>query len=113
MYFRRTTRRVGGTTYHNYLLVESVATPKGPRQRVICSLAPGQKEAWFGTAQRLHAALAGQTALVRDATVEALAARARAPRARASRAGPGLTLDPDRGASADDREGGAGHAGHP
>src|SRR3972149_730632 len=90
MYFRRTTRRVGGTTYHNYLLVESVATPKGPRQRVICSLgtlAPGPKEAWLGTAQRLHAALAGQTALVRDATVEALAARARAPRARASPAG--------------------------
>ena len=45
MYLRRTTRRVGGKTYHNYLLVESVATPKGPRQRVICSLgtlAPGQ-----------------------------------------------------------------------
>src|SRR3972149_108245 len=50
MYLRRTTRRVGGTTYHNYLLVESVATPKGPRQRVICSLgtlAPGPKEAWL------------------------------------------------------------------
>ena len=34
MYLRRTTRRVGDKTYHNYLLVESVATPKGPRQRV-------------------------------------------------------------------------------
>src|SRR3989304_5014887 len=79
MYLRRTTRRVGGTTYHNYLLVESVATPKGPRQRVICSLgtlAPGPKEAWLGTAQRLHAALAGQTAAGRDAPGEALAARA-------------------------------------
>jgi hypothetical protein len=44
MYLRRTTRRVGGKTYHNYLLVESVTTPQGPRQRVICSLgalAPG------------------------------------------------------------------------
>ena len=38
MYLRRTTRRVGDKTYQNYLLVESVATPKGPRQRVICSL---------------------------------------------------------------------------
>jgi len=115
MYLRRTTRRVGGTTYHNYLLVESVATPKGPRQRVICSLgtlAPGPKEAWLGTAQRLHAALAGQTALVRDATVEALAARARAPRARASRAGPGLTIDPDRVTSEDEREAGPVHVGH-
>ena len=47
MYLRRTTRRVGDKTYQNYLLVESVATPKGPRQRVICSLgalAPGPKD---------------------------------------------------------------------
>ena len=59
MYLRRTTRRVGTKTYQNYLLVESVATPKGPRQRVICSLgalAPGPKEEWLGTARRLHAA---------------------------------------------------------
>ena len=83
MYLRRTTRRVGDKTYQNYLLVESVATPKGPRQRVICSLgtlAPGPKDAWLGTAQRLQAALAGQTALVPDATVAALAGRARPPR---------------------------------
>ena len=38
MYIRRTSRRVNGKTYHNHLLVESVATPNGPRQRVICSL---------------------------------------------------------------------------
>src|SRR3972149_3193682 len=59
MYLRRTTRRVGDKTYQNYLLVESVATPKGPRQRVICSLgalAPGPKDTWLGTARRLQAA---------------------------------------------------------
>jgi hypothetical protein len=83
MYLRRTTRGVDDKTNQNYLLVESVATPKGPRQRVICSLgalAPGPKDEWLGTARRLHAALAGQTALVSDATVDALAGRARPPR---------------------------------
>jgi transposase len=111
MYLRRTTRRVGDKTYHNYLLVESVATPKGPRQRVICSLgalAPGPKDEWLGTARRLQAALAGQTALVPDAAVEALAARARPPRPR----GPGLTIDPDRVTFEDEREAGPVHVGH-
>jgi transposase len=111
MYLRRTTRRVGDKTYHNYLLVESVTTPKGPRQRVICSLgalAPAPKDEWLGTARRLHAALAGQTALVPDAPVEALAARARPPRPR----GPGLTIDPDRVTSEDEREAGPVHVGH-
>ena len=115
MYLRRTTRRVGDKTYHNYLLVESVATPKGPRQRVICSLgalAPGPKDEWLGTARRLHAALAGQTALVRDATVEALAARVRPGRPRAGSAGPGVTIDPDRVTFEDEREAGPVHAGH-
>ena len=111
MYLRRTTRRVGDKTYHNYLLVESVATPKGPRQRVICSLgalAPGPQDEWLGTARRLQAALAAQTALVPDAPVEALAARARPPRPR----GPGLTIEPDRVTFEDEREAGPVHVGH-
>ncbi|MGH9262939.1 MAG: IS1634 family transposase, partial [Acidimicrobiales bacterium] len=115
MYLRRTTRHVGGKTYHNYLLVESVATAKGPRQRVICSLgalAPGPKAEWLGTARRLHASLAGQTALVPDATVAALAGRARSPRRRAVRAGVGLTIDPDRVTFEDEREAGPVHVGH-
>jgi transposase len=115
MYLRRTTRRVGGSTYHNYLLVESVATLKGPRQRVICSLgplAPGPKDEWLSTARRLHAALAGQTALVRDAPVEALAARARSPRPRAGPPERGLTIDPDRVTMEDEREAGPVHVGH-
>ena len=111
MYLRRTTRRVGDKTYQNYLLVESVATPKGPRQRVICSLGaltPGPKDEWLGTARRLQAALAGQTALVPDAPIEALAARARPPRPR----GPGLTIDPDQVTFEDEREAGPVHVGH-
>jgi len=114
MYLRRTTRRVGNKTYQNYLLVESVATPKGPRQRVICSLGaltPGPKDAWLGTARRLQAALAGQTALVPDAPVEALAGRVRPPR-RPPAAGPGVTIDPERVTFEDEREAGPVHVGH-
>lgn len=115
MYLRRTTRRVGDKTYQNYLLVESVATPRGPRQRVICSLgalAPAPKDEWLGTARRLHAALAGQAALVPDATVAALAARARARRPPAAARGAGLPIDPDRVTFEDQREAGPVHVGH-
>ena len=38
MYIRKTTKKVKDKVYENYLLVESVMTPKGPRQRTICSL---------------------------------------------------------------------------
>ena len=115
MYLRRTTRRVGDKTYQNYLLVESVATPKGPRQRVICSLgalAPAPKDEWLSTARRLHAALAGQTALVPDAPVDALVARVRPPRRGSTAASRGLTIDPERVTFEDEREAGPVHAGH-
>jgi len=115
MYLRRTTRRVGDKTYQNYLLVESVATPNGPRQRVICSLgrlAPGPKDAWLGTARRLHAALAGQTTLVPDNQVDALVARAHPPRRGPTAAGRGLTIDPERVTFEDEREAGPVHVGH-
>ena len=115
MYLRRTTRRVGDKTYQNYLLVESVATPKGPRQRVICSLgalAPAPKDEWLSTARRLHAALAGQTALVPDAPVDALVARVRGPRRGPTAASRGLTIDPERVTFEDEREAGPVHVGH-
>lgn len=38
MYIRRATRTCNGKTSTNYVLVESVQTPKGPRQKTICSL---------------------------------------------------------------------------
>ena len=38
MYIRKTVRRYKDKTYVNFLLVESVLTDKGPRQKVICSL---------------------------------------------------------------------------
>src|SRR3989442_13263905 len=115
MYLGRPTRRVGDKTYQNYLLVESLATPNGPRQRVICSLgalAPGPKDEWLGTARRLHAALAGQTTLVPDNQVDALAARVHPPRRGPTAAGRGLTIDPERVTFEDEREAGPVHVEH-
>ncbi len=66
MYLRRTTKSHKGKTYTNYLLVESVHTPKGPRQRVVCSLgslAPAPREEWLSLAHRLEASLEGQGSL--------------------------------------------------
>jgi hypothetical protein len=35
MFIRKTTRKYKGRVYTNYLLVRSVQTPKGPRQKVV------------------------------------------------------------------------------
>ena len=85
MFIKRTSRRVGGKTYVNHLLVESIATPAGPRHRTICSLgslAPAPDAQWRGLAQKLAAALGGQTTFLPDPAVAAIAARARPPRGR-------------------------------
>jgi transposase len=117
MYIRRTTRRVKGQTYHNHLLVESVATPNGPRQRVICSLgalAPAPKTAWLGLAQKLHASLAGQTTLLPDPAVDALAARMRPPRCARAPDTPGRagTVETEHVTIEDVRAAGPVHVGH-
>lgn len=119
MYMRRTTRQVRGKTYHNYLLVESVATPRGPRQRVICSLGtlqPAPKAEWLALAHKLHAALAGQETLVPDARVETLLPRARR-RGRSTppprpRGGELVTIDADGLTTEEARAAGPVHVGH-
>jgi transposase len=66
MYIRKTVRRYKDKTYVNYLLVESVLTDKGPRQRVICSLgdlSPRPPEQWLALARKLQDALTGQLSL--------------------------------------------------
>jgi len=66
MYIRKSTRTYNGKTYTNYLLVESMQTPKGPRQRVVCSLGslePGPAEDWLTLAHKLESALHGQETL--------------------------------------------------
>lgn len=87
MFIKRTTRRAKGKSYVNHLLVESVATAKGPRHRVVCSLgalAPAPREQWLALARKLEAALAGQLEIEPDERVEAIVARVR--RARRDRA---------------------------
>src|SRR5260370_9360473 len=66
MYIRKSTRTYKDKTYTNYLLVESVQTSKGPRQRIICSLGslePAPAEEWLGLAHKLESALEGQGSL--------------------------------------------------
>jgi transposase len=114
VYIRRTTRHVKGKTYQNHLLVESIATPNGPRQRVICSLgalAPAPKATWLGLAQKLHASLAGQTALLPDPAVDILAARVRPPR-RAATDRATVTVETAHVTVEDVREAGPVHVGH-
>jgi two-component system, NarL family, response regulator len=74
MYIRRASRVYKGKTYFNYLLVESVATPKGPRQKVVCSLGdlrPRPKREWLALAHKLQSALGGQEPLFRSANAVA------------------------------------------
>ena len=66
MYIRKTTKSVRGRDYHTYLLVESVQTDRGPRQRTICSLGsvpPAPREEWPGLVRELEAAQSGQLPL--------------------------------------------------
>ena len=66
MYIRKTDRRYKDRTYVNFLLVESVLTDKGPRQKVICSLgdlSPRPPEQWLALARKLQDALTGQLSL--------------------------------------------------
>jgi transposase len=66
MYIRKTIRRYKDKTYVNFLLVESVLTEKGPRQKVVCSLgdlSPRPPEQWLALARKLQDALTGQMSL--------------------------------------------------
>jgi transposase len=66
VFIRKTVRRHNGRSYTSYLLVESVRTPQGPRQKTICSLgdlSPGPRQKWLGLVDRVEAALQGQVPL--------------------------------------------------
>jgi transposase len=66
VFLRKTVKRHNGRSYTTYLLVESVRTPQGPRQRTICSLgdlSPGPRQKWLGLVNRVEAALQGQVSL--------------------------------------------------
>jgi len=89
MYVRKTTRCYKNKTYTNYLLVESIHTPKGPRQRVICSLgdlSPRPAQEWLRLARKVEDALAGQPNLFSslDPEVEQIVRQVRARQAPSS-----------------------------
>src|SRR5512138_2441888 len=118
MYIRKSTSKQGGKTYTNYLLVESVQTPKGPRQRVICSLgnlAPAPKEEWLALAHKLETALRGQLALgASQAEVDEIVAKVRRTRRRSHFVNPSsvIEVDSDRVNVEQAREAGPVHVGH-
>lgn len=63
MYIKRTSKKVKGKTYTNHLLVESIATSRGPRHKIICSLgslSPSPKEKWLELAHKIESALSHQ-----------------------------------------------------
>lgn len=118
MFIKRTSKRVNGRTYLNHILVESVATPKGPRHRVVCSLgslAPAPAEEWRALARRIEAALSGQSELECDAQLETIVARLKTQRqAQPPVKGKSdlVAIHTDQVAVEEPREAGAVHVGH-
>lgn len=67
MYVRKNHTTINGKTYTNHLLVESVRTANGPRQRTICSLGSlsgRSADEWLKLAARIEDSLAGQLDLL-------------------------------------------------
>jgi transposase len=123
VYIRKTTKTHKGKSYNNYLLVESVHTPKGPRQRILCSLgslAPAPPEHWLNLAHRVQASLAGQLSLTpTDARMETLVEKGRrGGKLRPAAAPPSsppealLAVDSERVSIEAAREAGGVHVGH-
>jgi transposase len=87
MYIRKNVKKEKGKTYTNHTLVESVRTPKGPRQKVICTLGdlrPRPRKEWLKLAHRVENALVGQEELLEkpDAEVEEIVRKVQERRAR-------------------------------
>ena len=120
MYIRKTVKTHKGKTYTNHLLVESIHTPKGPRQQIICSLgslSPGPREQWLTLAHKLGAALQGQLSLTpTDPQVARLVEQVHCGRtlSRTAPRGPAPveTVAPDRVTIEEAREAGPVHVGH-
>jgi transposase len=131
MYIRKSIRLYKGKTYTNYVLVESVMTPKGPRQKTICSLgdlSPRRRQEWLKLAHKIEDALVGQSDLLdaNEAEVADIVRRVRARRAgdhaHADPASPSLrqrasggaliTVDPSRVTTEQHREAGPVHVGY-
>jgi transposase len=118
VYIRKTSKIHKGKTYTNYLLVESVHTPKGPRQHIICSLgslSPGPAEQWLKLAHKIEGSLRGQLSLPpADSKVETLVEKARRGRKGAGKKQTDLILavDAEQVRVEEAREAGGVHVGH-
>jgi len=85
MYVKKTKKKYKDKTYTNYLLVEAVQTPKGPRQEVVCSLGdlrPRPRKQWLELAHKIERDLSGQKELFgeTDREVEKIVRRAKRAR---------------------------------
>jgi hypothetical protein len=123
VYIRRTRKQYKGKDYFNYVLVESRATAKGPRQKTVCSLGslePAPREQWLALAQRIESALSGQLPLAEaDARASAIAeqvrvqrGRPRTPRSQPPAGQQLIAIDPARVTVEEAREAGPVHVGH-
>jgi transposase len=73
MYLRKTKRTYKGKSYTNHLLVESVYTPAGPRQKAVCSLGdlkPRSRAQWLELVYEVEEALVGQGDLFADGVAD-------------------------------------------
>jgi transposase len=118
MYIRKSVRRYKGKTYTNHLLVESVQTPKGPRQRAICSLGslePAPREQWLALAHKLQSTLQGQLSLDTpqiDTLIQTHSRRRERGARRSVHSSSVIEVDADRVEMEESREAGPVHAGH-
>ncbi len=124
MYIRKSVRVYKGKTYTNHLLVESVQTPKGPRQRAICSLGslePAPREQWLALAHKLQSTLQGQlsfetppidTLIQTRLPVRGTQTGATRQARRSVHSSSVIEVDADQIAMEESREAGPVHAGH-
>jgi len=118
LFIKRTKRTLRGKTYTNHLLVESVATERGPRHRVVCSLGslgPAPKAQWLKLAHHLQESLGGQESfLEHSAEEQALAQKASlATKSKKQRgAGKDIHVDLEQVEVEEARQAGAVHVGH-
>ena len=116
MFIRKTVKRHNGRSYSTYLLVESVRTPEGPRQKTICSLgdlSPGPRQKWLGLVNRVEAALQGQAPLDGpDPLVEGIVDKIRSAEPRLRRDDDIVAVHTDQVSLEKAREAGPVHVGH-
>ncbi len=128
MYIRKSIWGYKGKTYTDYVLVESVHTAKGPRQKTVCSLgdlSPRPRAEWLKLARKIEDALVGQDDLLdaADGEVADIVRRVRARRADRGEVTPAPSLsrtargalikvDPSRVTTERHREAGPVHVGH-